>query len=292
MININEMLRQAYPNSTHGKKGISPSMLKSMGDVRFSRPFENKCALDEYMIDMTDEKGDRVIPKPKQPYLLGQAIENWLVGKTFVPKMQPAYAEKFGKISNRLLKYHTPVFDMLQHVHTLHNPFYQADFMVETDAGRLTAKLCGEMDFVVPSEIVNRYLPDLLPQYGTHGRVLIELKSTSSMKYWYSDIDRYQYLVQLAIYKHLLAENVLPVDEVIILFVDTANPGNLKFVSIPERGIGTDLIEAKLLQLYAALNAAPVYTPDHYRLRDEQGATVDEVDDGMFDLSDLDYGVE
>jgi len=107
------------------------------------------------------------------------------------------------------------------------------------------------------------------------------------MKYWYSDIDRYQYLVQLAMYNHLLRENGLPVDEVFILFMDTANFGNIKFVSIPELGIGTDLIEAKLCQLHAALNATPVYTPDQYRLR-EQSESFDV--DQFFD--DTDFGRE
>jgi len=287
MINLNEMLKQAYPDSTHSYE-ISASKLKSMGDVRFSRPMEDRHSLDEYMIDMLDEKGNPIVEKEKDVYLLGKSIEELLVGGDRTWAMQPAYKKKFNKIKRRLPKYHKPVFDMLQHCDTLHNPFFQADFMVETDAVHLTAKLCGELDFVVMSSAVKQYLPGLLTQEEKHGRVLIELKSTSSMKYWYSDIDRYQYLVQLAIYKHLLAENGLPVDEVFILFVDTANFGNIKFVSIPELGIGTDVIEAKLLQLHAALNASPIYTPDQYRLKE----AVDEVDDSIFDLSDFDYGKE
>ena len=286
MIDLNELLKQAYPGSSHGEKGISASLLKSMGDVRFSRPFEDKCALDEYMIDMLDEKGNPIVEKEKDTYLLGKSIEELLAGGDRTWKMAPGYQKKLNKLKPRLLKYHKPVFDMLQHADTLHNQKFKADFMVK-DELELIAQLYGEFDFLVPSKVVKQYLPDLLTQEVVHGRVLIELKSTSSMKYWYSDIDRYQYLVQLAIYKHLLAENVLPIDEVIILFVDTANPGNLKFVSIPEMGIGTDLIEAKLLQLHAALNATPIYTPDKYRVRE----AVDEVDD-IFDLSDLDYGKE
>ena len=116
----------------------------------------------------------------------------------------------------------------------------------------------------------------------------MRVPSTSSMKYWFSEIDKRQYLIQLAIYKFLLEQAGMPVDEVFILFVDTANFGNLKFVSIPELGIGTDVIEAKLLQLHAALNSSPIYTPDQYRVKE----AVDEVDDSIFDLSDFDYGKE
>lgn len=286
MINLNEMLQQAYPVTTRSYQ-VSASKLKSMGDVRFSRPFEDKCALDDYMIDMLDEKGNPIVEKEKDVYLLGKSIEELLVGGDRTWAMQPAYKKKFNKIKQRLPKYHKPVFDILQHADTLHNQKLKADFMVK-DELELIAQLYGETDFIAKSSVIRHFLPNLLTEKEKYGRVLIELKSTSSMKYWYSDIDRYQYLVQLAIYKHLLAENGLPVDEVIILFVDTANFGNLKFVSIPELGIGTDLIEAKLRQLHAALNATPIYTLDKYRVRE----AVDEVDDGMFDLSDLDYGVE
>ena len=287
MINLNELLKQTYPGSTHGENGISASMLKSMGDVRFSRPMEDRHSLDDYMTDEIDEKGNIIVEKPKDTYLLGQAIENLLVGGVETWKMAPGYQKKLNKISNRLLKYHTPVFEVLQHADTLHNQKFQADFMIKDNVD-LSAQLYGEIDFLVKSSVINSALPGLLTQEQIFGRVLIELKTTSSMKYWYSEIERYQYLVQLAVYKHLLTENDYPIDEVLILFVDTANFGNLKFVSIPLEGIGTDLIEAKLLQLYAALNASPVYTPDKYRLRDEQ--PVDE--DDIFDLSDLDYRME
>ena len=239
------------------------------------------------MTDEIDEKGNIIVEKPKDTYLLGQAIENLLVGGVETWKMAPGYQKKLNKISNRLLKYHTPVFEVLQHADTLHNQKFQADFMIKDNVD-LSAQLYGEIDFLVKSSVINSALPGLLTQEQIFGRVLIELKTTSSMKYWYSEIERYQYLVQLAVYKHLLTENDYPIDEVLILFVDTANFGNLKFVSIPLEGIGTDLIEAKLLQLYAALNASPVYTPDKYRLRDEQ--PVDE--DDIFDLSDLDYRME
>lgn len=289
MINLNELLKQIYPDSTHGTKGISASMLKSMGDVRFSRPMEDRHSLDEYMIPMLDDKGKPIVEKPKQPYLLGQAIENLLSGGTFVPKMQPTYAEKFDKISKRLLKYHAPVFDMLQHIDTFHNQKFQADFMVK-DEIKLSAQLYGETDFVVKSSVIRHFLPNLLTQEEKHGRVLIELKSTSSMPYRFSEIGKHQYLIQLAIYKFLLEQAGTPVDEVFILFVDTANFGNIKFVSIPELGIGTDLIESKLRQLHAALTASPIYTPDQYRLR-EQSESFD-VDDSIFDLSDFDYGKE
>ena len=289
MINLNELLKQAYPNSTHGGKGIGASLLKSMGDVRFSRPMEDRHSLDDYMIDMLDEKGNPIVEKEKDTFLLGKSIEELLVGGDRTWAMQPAYKKKFNKIKQRLPKYHIPVFSVLQHCDTLHNQKLKADFMVK-DELELSAQLYGEIDFLVKSSVISHFLPNLLTEKEKHGRVLIELKSTSSMKYWYSEIDRYQYRDQLAIYKHLLAENGLPVDEVFILFVDTANFGNLKFASIPELGIGTDLIESKLRQLHAALNASPIYTPDKYRLRDEQ--PVDEVDDSIFDLSDFDYGKE
>lgn len=288
MINLNELLKQAYPVTARSYE-VSASKLKSMGDVRFSRPMEDRHSLDDYMIVMLDEKGNPIVEKEKDVYLLGKSIEELLVGGVDTWKMAPGYLKKFNKIKQRLPKYHIPVFRVLQHCDTLHNQKFQANFMVkDEDELELIAQLYGEIDFLVKSSVIRHWLPGLLTEKENHGRVLIELKSTSSMKYWYSDIDRYQYLVQLAIYKHLLAENGLPVDEVIMLFVDTANPGNLKFVSIPEGGIGTDLIEAKLLQLHAALNATPIYTPDKYRVRE----AVDEVDDSMFDLSDLDYGVE
>ena len=48
------------------------------------------------------------------------------------------------------------------------------------------------------------------------------------------------------------------------------------------------MIEAKLRQLHAALNATPVYKPDMYRLREEQGEQFD-VDDY---LGDVDFGKE
>ena len=287
MINLNELLKQAYPNSTHGGKGISASLLKSMGDVRFSRPMEDRHSLDDYMIDMLDEKGNPIVEKEKDTFLLGKSIEELLVGGDRTWKLSPSYLKKFNKISQRLRKYHIPVFSVLQHCDTLHNQKFQADFMVK-DELELSAQLYGEIDFLVKSSVIRHWLPNLLTEKENHGRVLIELKSTSSMKYWYSEIDRYQYRDQLAIYKHLLAENGLPVDEVFILFVDTANFGNLKFASIPELGIGTDLIEAKLRQLHAALNATPVYKPDMYRLREEQGEQFD-VEDY---LSDVDFGKE
>ena len=101
MINLNELLKQAYPNSTHGGKGISASLLKSMGDVRFSRPMEDRHSLDDYMIDMLDEKGNPIVEKEKDTFLLGKSIEELLVGGDRTWAMQPAYKKKFNKIKRK-----------------------------------------------------------------------------------------------------------------------------------------------------------------------------------------------
>ena len=74
MINLNELLKQTYPDSTHSYE-VSASKLKSMGDVRFSRPMEDRHSLDEYMIPMLDEKGKPIVDKEKDVYLLGKSVE-------------------------------------------------------------------------------------------------------------------------------------------------------------------------------------------------------------------------
>ena len=98
MINLNELLKQSYPDSTHGENGISASMLKSMGDVRFSRPMEDRHSLDEYMITMIDDKGKPIVDKEKDAYLLGKNIEALFAGSDRSWRMAPAYAKKFNKI--------------------------------------------------------------------------------------------------------------------------------------------------------------------------------------------------
>ena len=122
-----------------------------------------------------------IVEKEKDTYLLGKSIEELLVGGDRTWKLSPSYLKKFNKISQRLRKYHIPVFSVLQHCDTLHNQKFQADFMVK-DELELSAQLYGEIDFLVKSSVIRDFLPNLLTEKEKYGRVLIELKSTSSMK--------------------------------------------------------------------------------------------------------------
>lgn len=264
-MNIHNELMKQYPESTHGRKGISHSLLKGI-DI-YASWLQNRVSLDNYM---------ESVSKDTPTFALGKAVEAWLAGGEYTGKLTPEPKRKLSLIQSRLERYHAPLLKMLRHGTTRYHRKLSANF-VTNDGDEAT--LFGELDFIVPNLVVNEFLGT---DFDEDKYMIFDVKTTSNFDWFARDIEKYQYIQQLAIYRNLCEYNSIPVDrelpnfsentQAFIVAIDTTLCGNMKLYKIDGEFLGSDVFSskvsalAKILDLNAnqTVNTESLYEPSTY----------------------------